>query len=982
MMETGGYNLLVRFIESQHFSLFLCISYLARYADNVGVHFYLCKKLRTFPYQEIEFFLPQLCQIILTVPTESVALEDFLIEMCNKSTHSAVLTFWLLQAHLEDLSHDPEARSFQICRRIYNKVQYILFGIGEPPNTKIRENPGPALVLGSAIMGAIAVPLLPEFVGPITIAQARKPRLRVFHLAPKLNRSKSSSRSLRSVVSPRRSREQKEEALDTNKLTRIETDNVRHNMEYDEDEGEETETGSFSAKDYDDIPLADEYTPLNGNGSVSASPTRSSQGDTHKLANGSGLYGLDSAGISSLPDLRPHRMHSPMQSASMSSTEIYTQKPIHHPYIRSHHVHPIQTTSLTPSAKVRMLKSNYFRYETAFAYALQAISTRLRLVPKPARLSALRAEITLLNNALPAEVDIPMILDSDTYRANPTQHKIVRIAPTEAQILNSAERVPFLLMIEILRDEVTFDPSTPRNMSILNNPTDYRNLFDIAYAPSPRKPMTPNTLSEDQNDGSEMAESEMGDISSAPLADLSNSNEITTSSVTTSSSQIGSVPAIASGFDSVSSSPRNSDLTFSSQYPSGRQFPIPRNISELNDLAVHMRTAATMLAQLDYAQGVNGSLKKLPKEEIQQIKSRIITSMQHLEEESMFTDVELPQSLSTGSKRPAVNREAGQRRLENDLKTGAIKGNTATIGFGEEWADKKERIRKTSPYGHLPNWDLLSVIAKTGSDLRQEAFACQLILAIKRIWEDADVDVWVRRMTILVTGAGSGLVETITNGISIHSLKKALATSLLGESENNHKGHVASLTDYFYRVFGERGTQRFKIAQAEFIKSLVAYSLICYILQIKDRHNGNILLDTEGHVVHIDFGFLLSNTPGSVGFEAAPFKLTHEYVDLMDGPNSPAFDTFRALMKIAFKVLRKKVDDVVVLVEMMQKESPLPCFSNGEATAQLLRQRFQLHMSEAEVDNFVDHVLINKSMGSIYTRLYDQYQFVTQGIYS
>jgi hypothetical protein len=90
-MENTGHNLLLRFIESHHFSLFLCIAYLARYADNIGIHYYLCRKLHSFSYLEIEFFLPQICQIILTVPTESVALEEFLLEMCNRSTHSAVL---------------------------------------------------------------------------------------------------------------------------------------------------------------------------------------------------------------------------------------------------------------------------------------------------------------------------------------------------------------------------------------------------------------------------------------------------------------------------------------------------------------------------------------------------------------------------------------------------------------------------------------------------------------------------------------------------------------------------------------------------------------------------------------------------------------------------------------------------------------------------------------------------------------------------
>lgn len=84
-----------------------------------------------------------------------------------------------------------------------------------------------------------------------------------------------------------------------------------------------------------------------------------------------------------------------------------------------------------------------------------------------------------------------------------------------------------------------------------------------------------------------------------------------------------------------------------------------------------------------------------------------------------------------------------------------------------------------------------------------------------------------------------------------------------------------------------------------------------YFLQIKDRHNGNILLDRDGHLIHIDFGFMLSNSPGNIGFEAAPFKLPLDYIEVLGGVDSKAFLEFKKLFKEGFEAARKHCERII-----------------------------------------------------------------------
>ncbi|KNC79184.1 hypothetical protein SARC_08419 [Sphaeroforma arctica JP610] len=286
------------------------------------------------------------------------------------------------------------------------------------------------------------------------------------------------------------------------------------------------------------------------------------------------------------------------------------------------------------------------------------------------------------------------------------------------------------------------------------------------------------------------------------------------------------------------------------------------------------------------------------------------------------------------------------------------------VKLKEPWEIKRERVRTASPYGHLRNWNVLSVIVKSGDDLRQDVLASQLLLQFELIWKTEKVDLWLRPVRAMITSNNSGIIETIHDAISIHSIKK----------HNN-----GSLYEYFVQEYGPVGCPRWNKAQYNFIQSMAAYSLVAYFLQIKDRHNGNIMLTRDGHLVHIDFGYFISSSPRNMGFESAPFKLTTEFVQVMGGVDSPGYRKFRDLLFIGFVTAKKHMENILVLVDIMQKGSDLPCFVAGLECRRLMKERFFHSETEHNLKLLVNG-LVDRSLDAMSTVLYDNYQYYTNGI--
>lgn len=248
--------------------------------------------------------------------------------------------------------------------------------------------------------------------------------------------------------------------------------------------------------------------------------------------------------------------------------------------------------------------------------------------------------------------------------------------------------------------------------------------------------------------------------------------------------------------------------------------------------------------------------------------------------------------------------------------------------FGEFYKDQCERVRKNSPYGSLKTWRLVKLIVKKGCDLRQEQFAMQVMSQFDQIFKAAKVDIWLKPYEIMCTGHHCGLVECVSDSVSLDVLNRKLVR--LG---------IVGLPEFFTLYYENK--RDLKRARLNFTKSLAGYSLLCYVLQIKDRHNANILFDREGHLIHIDFDFLISNSPGgNLLFEKAPFKFTQEYMEVMNGEKEENFSLFRNLMVKGFMALQKEYRKIMVLIEMMLSVNKnLPCFVGGPRIIPELKER-------------------------------------------
>ncbi|GAX10642.1 phosphatidylinositol 4-kinase A [Fistulifera solaris] len=608
--------------------------------------------------------------------------------------------------------------------------------------------------------------------------------------------------------------------------------------------------------------------------------------------------------------------------------------------------------------QAQLERYEFFQNERLFVQALTGLAEELRECDRSDRKILAPQKVTALQ--IPPAVYLPLCNSTHTWR------RVASPLPKHTRVFNTKERCPVIMHFLTKRGELHRNTGVRRSNTIRTEPNcdvaEYmHSYFDVTHD-------TEESIIESEKEANGEDEQQHKSVDEKP-------------EMSYRTQESGSNPKL-SIWDEEDQDAPTPGISFKAKKGDFAS-QAPQSTKKGNRLV--------QLLLRDNVVTLPPKLAKRMKDQDQRRKSVSVMDLQtHLQDTVPILDeaarISEADCVSVGEKSIAVERSSILIRdkivladLENyDIDAEAMQRAKQFVCSGVSFAEKSAQMLESTKKemgtedDEMIQLEIASCMSKSNDDLRQEVFVMQMIHYYKSVFAKAGLPLWLKTYRILSVSSRTGLLEVLVDATSLDGLKKAEGYPKEG-----------GLRKYFEMVYGDPKSKSFITAQTNFMQSLAGYAIVSYLLGLKDRHNGNIMIDTKGRLIHIDFGFALGMAPGhEFSFERAPFKFTKEYVEVLGGVGSDCYKEFERLFVAGIEVARKNSQIALGLVEIMMYKSNYPCFSgsrygDGKALTNF-QKRLMIDVPDSQVKARALK-LIRRSRQHFGTYLYDVFQHATNG---
>lgn len=176
---------------------------------------------------------------------------------------------------------------------------------------------------------------------------------------------------------------------------------------------------------------------------------------------------------------------------------------------------------------------------------------------------------------------------------------------------------------------------------------------------------------------------------------------------------------------------------------------------------------------------------------------------------------------------------------------------------------------------------IYEILFKNGDDLRQDMLVLQMLEVMDSIWKKHKLDCCLCVYPVLPMGTKIGMIGVVQDCSTLMEVQNKSSKSGKGGKISLNAFDTSTVNNYLRGSFPV--VKDYLECVDRFLMSCVAYSVATYVMGIKDRHNDNIMMTTDGRMFHIDFGHILGHGKTKLGIQRdrTPFVLTEHIVNVV-----------------------------------------------------------------------------------------------------